>query len=92
MDLRAAKTMMVSSMYYKAKLQVHNFTLFNLDSKKAYCCFQNEDESDLKNEGFTYLQYHDFETMISENPTLRELGIWSDGCGNQNSNVTIAIA
>ncbi|XP_063590497.1 uncharacterized protein LOC134767429 [Penaeus indicus] len=96
MDLQAVllcpKTM-ASTMYYKTKLQLHNFTLFNLDSKKqGYCYIWNETEGDLKSEVFSYLQYHHFETIILENPNLQELVIWSDGCGYQNRNVKVANA
>lgn len=40
MDLQGVRLCpktVASTMYYKTKLQVHNFTLFNLKSKKGYC-------------------------------------------------------
>lgn len=93
MDLQAVllcpKTM-TSSMYYKTKLQVHNFTLYNLDSKEGFCYIWNETEADLKSEVFAYLQYYRFETIILKNTNLQELVIWSDGCGYQNRNVNVA--
>ncbi|XP_066970858.1 uncharacterized protein [Macrobrachium rosenbergii] len=95
MDLQAVllcpKTM-ASTMNYKTKLQVHNFTLYDLKSKKGYCYIWNETEGDLKSEIFSHLQYHHFETIISESPNLQELVIWSDGCSYQNRNVKVANA
>ncbi|XP_064112225.1 uncharacterized protein LOC135219404 [Macrobrachium nipponense] len=95
MDLQAfllcPKTM-ASSMYYKTKLQVHNFTLYNLHSKNGYCYLWNETEGDLRSEVFAYLQYHHFEKIILDNSNLQELVIWSDGYGYQNRSITIANA
>ena len=93
MDLQAVllclKTM-ASTMYYKTKLQVHNFTLYDLASKKGYCYLWNETEGDLRSEVFAYLQYQHFEKVLSDNPTLQEIVIWSDGCGYQNRSIAIA--
>ena len=78
-----------SSLYYKTKLQVHNFTLFNLNTKEGYCYLWNETEDDLSSEVFAHLQYRHFERVIKDNPDLKEIVGWSDGCGYQNRNVTM---
>ena len=81
-----------SSIYYKTKLQVHNLTLFNLKSKEGHCYVWNETDCDLRSDVFAYLQYSHFERIITENPTIEDIVIWSDGCGHQNRNVTVTNA
>ena len=73
-----------SSLYYKTKLQVHNFTLFNLNTKEGYCYLWNETEGDLSSEIFAHLRYRHFERVIKDNPDLKEIVVWSDGCRYQN--------
>ena len=81
-----------SSMYYKTKLQIHNFTLFNLESKEGYCYTWDESEGGLKSEVFAHLQYRHFEGVIKDHPEIKEIIVWSDGCGYQNRNATVANA
>ena len=93
MDLQAVllcPNTKASSMYYKTKLQLHNFTLFDLRSKDGYCYIWNESEGDLSSEVFAYLQYQHFASIICNNPGLEEIVIWSDGCGYQNRNTNVA--
>lgn len=95
MDLQAVllcpKTK-ASALYYKTKLQVHNFTLYNLKTKEGYCYIWEEPEGDLSSEVFASLQYSHFDRYIQEHPQVKELIIWSDGCGYQNRNTTISNA
>lgn len=61
MDLQAVllcPETQASSMYYKTKLQVHNFTLFDLRTKEGYCYIWDESQGDLSSEVFACLQYH----------------------------------
>lgn len=81
-----------SSMYYKTKLQVHNFTLFEASSKDGYCYVWNESEGDLSSEVFAYLQYSHFEKVLKKDTRIEEIVIWSDGCGYQNRNTTVSNA
>lgn len=46
-----------STMYYKTKLQVHNYTCFNLGNKEGYCYPWKEHEGDLSAEVFAHLQF-----------------------------------
>lgn len=95
MDLQAVllcpKTQ-ASCLYDQTKLQVHNFTLFDLCSKEGYCYIWDESEGDLSSDVLAHLQYHHFERVIKENPEIKEIVAWSDGCGYQNWNVTVANA
>ena len=66
-----------SSLCYKTKLQVHNFTVLNLNTKERYCYLWNETEGDLSSEVFSHLQYRHFERVIKDNPDLKEIVVWS---------------
>ena len=81
-----------STLYYKTKLQLHNFTLFNLQSKEGYCYVWDETEGSLGSEVFAWLQYYHFDKFIDAHPQIKEIIIWSDGCGYQNRNATVTNA
>lgn len=81
-----------SAMYYKTKMHVHNFTLYNLATKDAFCYVWTETEGNLASESFAYLQYHHFKEYISHHPSIEEIVVWSDGCGYQNRNAVVANA
>ena len=71
-----------SALYFKKKLQVHNFTLFDTKIKNGYCYLWEEVKGDLSSEVFAFLQYSHFERFLKDNPVVKELIIWSDGCGH----------
>ena len=73
-----------SAMYYKRKLQVQNFTLFNIKAKDRCCYLCDEAEGDLSGDMFAYLQYHHFSGYLDAHPEINTLIIWSDGCMYQN--------
>lgn len=77
---------MASTMHYKTKLQVHNFTVFILKSKKVYCFIWNETEGDW-NFFFHICRTISLKLYFLGNTNLQELVIWSDGCGCLNRNV-----
>ena len=81
-----------SALYYKTKLQVHNFTLFDMKTKKGYCYVWEEVQGDLSSEVFAFLQYSHFERFLKDNQAVKELIIWSDGCGYQNRNIAVTNA
>ena len=81
-----------SSLYYKTKLQIHNFTLYNLESKDGYCYVWNEMEGDLSKETFAFLQYNHFDRVFTSHPEVKELVIWNDGYGYQNRNAKVSNA
>lgn len=68
-------------MYYKTKLQTHNFTLFNLSTKEGFCYLWEEHEGNLSSEMFAHHQYKHFDHVLSANDAIEELIIWSDGFG-----------
>ena len=79
-------------MYYKTKLQVHNFTCFNLDNKDGYCYTWEEHEGDLSTEVFPHIQFQHFAKLLNANPTIEKIIAWSDGCGYQNRNAVLSNA
>ena len=78
------------SLYYKQKLQVHNFTLYNLKTKEGYCYVWSEIDGDLSSEMFAFLQYNHFNSYLRDNNHIKELIIYSDGCGYQNRNTVVS--
>ncbi len=91
MDLQAvllAPRLQASALYYKTKLCVHNFTMFDLVSRDAVCYVWHEGEGGLTASEFAscvidYLTSHlEYETYI----------LYSDGCTYQNRNVILASA
>lgn len=79
-----------SSMYYKTKLQLHNFTCFNLGNREGYCYAWEEHEGSLSSEVFSHLQFKHFSMLLEANPNLEKVIVWSDGCGYQNRSSTIS--
>ena len=81
-----------SSMYYKSKLQIHNFTFFGLVTKSGHSYVWDETEGGLDANIFAYLQYNHFKTYFEANTQVKTLIIWSDGCGYQNKNCILSNA
>lgn len=48
----------VSSQYYKTKLIVHNFTIYDLNRKQGYCFLRNEAEEGLTSNKFATIIIH----------------------------------
>ena len=72
-----------SAMYYETKLQISNFTLFNLATKQGYCYCWDETEANLSSDVFAYLWFSHFDKVLQINPAIEKLIIWRDGCGLQ---------
>ena len=62
-----------SSLYYKTKLQVHNFTLYNLGTKDGYCYAWDEAEGNLNSEVFSHIQTAHFKAILQANPAIEKL-------------------
>lgn len=79
-----------SKIYYKKKLVVHNFTLFNLVTKDAYCFLWHEAEGKVSANEFATILYNFIgESNLSEG---EEIILYSDGCTAQNKNSTLSNA
>lgn len=77
-----------NTLYYKTKLEVHNFTVYNMLTHSATCYVWHEGEGSLSASEFAscivdYLSAHtEPDTFI----------LWSDGCGCQNRNAVLSNA
>lgn len=84
----------VSSLYYKMKLKVHNFCIYNLKTKDVYCFLWNETEGGVNSEEFATIVANFLTTEVC--PLLkdddRRIIIYSDGCTAQNRNSVMANA
>ncbi|GAA6090909.1 uncharacterized protein LOC125141393 [Tachysurus ichikawai] len=91
MDLQALllwPKLKASALYYKTKLAVHNFTMYNMLTHSATCYVWHKGEGSLSASEFAscivdYLSAHtEPDTFI----------LWSDGCGYQNRNAVLSNA
>lgn len=80
-----------SAIYYKKKLVVHNFTLYNLKTKDGYCFIWNEVEGHVTANEFSSIIYHFLATYAQIQPG-EEVILYSDGCSYQNRNCTLSNA
>lgn len=78
----------VSALYYRTKLCVHNFSIFDCVSADARCYVWHEAEAGLSaNEFATCL--HNY---LTDDLNWEKCIIWSDGCTYQNRNVVMSKA
>lgn len=80
----------VSTIYYKRKLCVHNFTLYNMKNHEGFCYLWHEGEGDITAQEFSSIICN-----FILNQEIREgedVILYSDNCGYQNKNVTLSNA
>lgn len=93
MDVQAVKLCPVikaSSLYYKTRLQVHIFTIYNLATHQCTNYVWNETEGDLQASIFVSCIINHLEVHCLNEK--REIILFSDGCGYQNRNSVLANA
>lgn len=93
MDVQAVKLYPdtnASAIFYKQRLQVHNFTIYNLGTKQCSNYWFNETQGDLCASTFVSCIVHHLNKYCL-NDTLPII-IYSDGCGYQNRNVYLSNA
>ena len=80
----------VSQMYYKRKLAVYNFTVFNLGNKSGDCFMWHEG---IAKRGANEIASSVYSYIIDEarNNNTREVTIYSDNCMGQNKNSAVAL-
>lgn len=78
-----------SALYYKTKLCVHNYTVFDLTSHDATCYWWNESQGELVASVFAscLIDYID-----KHKDSGKPIVIWTDGCTYQNRNSVISSA
>ncbi|XP_045485486.1 uncharacterized protein LOC110999393 isoform X1 [Pieris rapae] len=92
-DLQAVKLcpqLQASALYYKTKLCVHNFTMYNLATKDVYCYWFDETNAGLTASVFISCIIHILRKTLEHKciPII----LYSDGCTAQNRNVFLANA
>lgn len=80
----------VSSLYYKRKLCVHNFTIYNLKNHDGFCYIWHEGEGDITAQEFASVVCNFILSQkIDEG---KEVILYSDNCSYQNKNVFLSNA
>lgn len=92
-DLQAVKlcpSLNASALYFKTKLAVHNFTIYNLGTNGVTCYWFDETACDLK--ATTYASFLvDYLTKLLENDP-KDVVLFTDGCTAQNRNNIVSNA
>lgn len=92
-DVQAVKLapyLQASAIYYKTKLCVHNFTLYNLATKEVMCYWFDESNCTLEASAFASCIIDHLEMVM--NQKLLPIILYSDGCCAQNRNATLSNA
>lgn len=78
-----------SAMFYKQKLQLHNFTIYKLNDHDVTLYVWNESDGNVTANEFTTCIINYIDNLSSE---VSEVVLISDGCNYQNRNKTLASA
>ena len=78
-----------SGVYYKRKLSVHNFTLYDLATADGYCYLWHEGEGELDSDEFSTIVV---DYLLSVPDTVDSVILWSDTCTYQNQNANLSSA
>ncbi|XP_046673056.1 uncharacterized protein LOC124362522 isoform X1 [Homalodisca vitripennis] len=92
-DVQAVKLcpfLNASALYYKTKLNIHNFTMYNLASKDVQCFWFDETSAELVTSVFASCVIDTLKTQFAKDP--KPIVLWSDGCPPQNKNAVFANA
>ena len=82
------KVLLAPYLYYKMKLAVHNFTLYDMKSGNVHCYIWHEGQGDLSANIFASIIY----SYLQGNQSFKKNIMYSDRCGYQNRNATLANA
>ncbi|CAG4954258.1 unnamed protein product [Parnassius apollo] len=91
-DLQAVKLcpqLQASALYYKTKLCVNNFTMYNLETKDVYCYWFDETNAGLTASVFISCIIHILRTLEQK---CVPIILFSDGCTPQNRNIFLSNA
>lgn len=92
MDLQAVKvcpSIMASAVYFKTKLCVHNFTVYNLATRQCTCYWFDETQADLQASTFASFVVDYIRRHLSDG---KPIILYSDGCTYQNRNSVMSNA
>lgn len=78
--------------YFKQKLAVHNFTIYNLCNDRVVCYVWHEGEGGMDSNCFASCLTDFMSEELDETEKSKTKIFYSDGCSAQNRNVTLANA
>jgi hypothetical protein len=81
-----------SCLYFKTRLNLHNYTVYNIGTQEVVCYVWPETSAGLTASVFASCLLDYLDEQITETPSLEQIIMWSDGCGAQNRNVTLLSA
>lgn len=84
-----APKLLASSLYYKMKLQCHNFTVYNAISKEVTIYFWHEADGNVTANEFTSCLINYCQNLPT---SMKRIIIISDGCAHQNRNRILSSA
>ena len=73
-----------SIMFFHSKLNVHNFTFFDLLTKDVENYVWSENNGDIEASNYTTCYIDFLSKAIEQYPSLSNITLWSDSCGAQN--------
>jgi hypothetical protein len=79
-----------SALYYRCKLSVHNYTIYNLKNKIGYCYIWNESEGKLTANEFSSILVDFIESIVPSLGNNKKIIFYSDGCNYQNRNTVLS--
>ncbi|XP_036340385.1 uncharacterized protein LOC118749699 [Rhagoletis pomonella] len=94
-DMQAVKLIPqtnANATYYKMKLQVHNFTIYNVISHESDNFVWDETDGTLVASTFATCIIKYIKNAIKKSPNIHHIIIYSDGCFYQNRNIILSNA
>lgn len=90
--VKLAPVLKASAIYYKTKLCVHNYTIYNLYDGEVTCYLWDESHGGLEASIFATTLSDYLQNNVSKFTDTKEIIIYSDGCGYQNKNCVLSNA
>lgn len=90
--VKLAPVLKASAIYYKTKLCVHNYTVYNLANGEVTCYLWDESHGGLEASNFATMLTDYLQNYILNFTATKEIIIYSDGCGYQNKNCVLSNA
>ena len=79
-------------MFFRTKLNVHNFSYYNLRTRAVSNYLWHETDGNLDADNFTTIQIRHLDNEINVDSNITHIIQWSDGCGYQNRNKVLSSA
>ena len=79
-------------MFFRTKLNLHNFTFFNLHDKEVMNYLWTEVNGDLEAPTFVSCYISELKYVKKKYPNVSTIILWTDGCCYQNRNAVLSSA